>query len=151
MLRKEITIVSRKDINYQLENGKILKFKPWLGDFLSFMYDSIMEKSIFPKKFQADMDKHSDFLKSQLKEIHKSMVLELACGSGSLSQQLPSDNRYTGTDISPGLIKAAVKKFRSAGFNNTEFYISDVSDLPFEDGCFDACVCSLSLNFSRIQ
>ena len=147
MLKKEIKIVSKKGINYQLENGKKLKFKPWLGDFLSFKYDSIMEKSIFPKKFNADIFKHFDFLKSALKEIKERSVLELACGSGSLSGQLPAENSYTGIDISPALIKIAIQKFKTAGFKTPEFFISDVSALPFEADSYDYCICSLSLNF----
>ena len=147
MLRKEIKVISKSGISYQLENGKILKFKPWLGDLFSFKYDEIMEKSIFPKKFKSDMVKHENTIRSELKDIHKKEVLELACGSGSLSKQLPEDNIYIGIDISPGLVKTAVKKFKSAGFKNARFFISDVSDLPFEDNSFDICICSLSLNF----
>ncbi len=50
MIKKEISIIQKKGINYRLNSGRIIKQKPWLGDLLSFKYDSIMEKSIFPKK-----------------------------------------------------------------------------------------------------
>ncbi len=52
------TTVQRKNIHYVLdEKGHIIKYKPWLGDIFSFLYDRIMEKSIFPEKFDADIEK----------------------------------------------------------------------------------------------
>ena len=55
-------------------------------------------------------------------DIHGKTVLELASGSGSAVYFLAKDNRYTGSDISPGLLKRAVKKFNTAGFKEAEFY-----------------------------
>lgn len=59
-----------------------------------------MEKSIFPKKFEASIDSHTDFLKSELKDIHNCNVLELAAWSGILAGVLNNDNSYAGIDIS---------------------------------------------------
>ena len=71
----------------------------------------------------------------------------MATGSGSAINFLPNDNQYTGTDISPALLKKAVKHFRAAGFNETEFYVISADDLPFDDNIFSICLCILSLNF----
>jgi ubiquinone/menaquinone biosynthesis C-methylase UbiE len=60
---------------------------------------------------------------------------------------LSNNNKYTGTDISPGLLRKAVCRFRNAGFNNAEFYLSSSDNLPFEDNIFDVVLCILSLNF----
>jgi hypothetical protein len=52
-LKKNIEIKKIKGINYIYHNGKKIRYKPWLGDLLSFLYDPIMEKSVFPKKFES--------------------------------------------------------------------------------------------------
>ena len=147
MIKEEISIIKKKGINYLLSEGKLIRQKPWLGDLFSFMYDSIMEKSIFPKKFKADINKHEEILKQFYKNLHEYRILELACGSGNLSELLPDDNSYSGVDISPGLIRTALKKFNKKGFREPQFYISDASLLPFKDSVFDICICNLSLNF----
>lgn len=147
MIKNGITIIKKRGICYQLKGERIINFTPWLGDVFSFMYDSIMEKSIFPKKFAADINKHFELLKNQLSGCHNCSVLELACGSGNLSGLLPEDNSYTGIDISPGLIKSALKKFSKKDFRSYEFFISDASELPFKESSFDICICNLSFNF----
>ena len=148
MLKNDIKVTNKKGLHYIVEDGgKLLQFKPWLGDSFSFLYDFIMKSSIFPKKFDGDMSKHYEILTQELKGIHGKHILELATGSGSVVNFLSNDNQYTGTDISPGLLKKAVKSFRSAGFKDAEFYVTSADDLPFEDNFFDIVLCILSLNF----
>jgi SAM-dependent methyltransferase len=148
MLKKGTKVINSKGLNYVIgAHGKPLRFKPWLGGSFSFFYDFIMRKSIFPKKFGSDLAKHHDILHRELDSVHGEHVLELATGSGSAINFLANDNRYTGTDISPGLLKKAVKKFLSAGFKQAEFYVASSTDLPFEDSTFSTCLCILSLNF----
>ena len=93
------------------------------------------------------MNKHYEILRQALKDIHGKKVLELATGSGSVVNFLPNGNQYVGTDISPGLLKKAVKSFQNAGFKNAEFYITRADDLLFNDNHFDIVLCILSLNF----
>jgi SAM-dependent methyltransferase len=148
MLKKGTKVINKKGLNYVIgTDGKPLRFKPWLGDSFSFLYDFIMRKSIFPKKFGGDMDEHHDILREELKGVHGKHVLELATGSGSAVNFLMNDNRYTGTDVSPGLLKRAVNRFLAAGFKEAEFHVASADDLPFEDESFDVCTCILSLNF----
>ena len=148
MLNNGIKVFKKNGLHYLVEDGdKLLQFKPWLGDCFSFLYDFIMKSSIFPKKFGGDMSKHYEILSQESKGVHGKRVLELATGSGSAVNFLPNDNQYTGTDISPGLLKKAVKNFRTAGFKNAEFYVTSADDLPFKDNCFDIVLCILSLNF----
>jgi len=148
MLKNGIRITRKKTLCYVAENKNgVKRFKPWLGDTFSFLYDFIMENSIFPKKFGADMRMHYEILGHELKDIHGKHILELATGSGSAVNFLPNDNQYTGTDISPGLLRIAVKRFRSAGFKEAEFYVTGAGDLPFADNIFAVCLCILSLNF----
>jgi ubiquinone/menaquinone biosynthesis C-methylase UbiE len=148
MLKSGISVVKKRDLCYIAESkNSVKRFKPWLGDSFSFLYDFIMKSSIFPKKFGGTMSKHYEILSQELKEIHGKRVLELATGSGSAVNFLPNDNQYTGTDISPGLLRKAVKSFRAAGFKETEFYVTSADDLPFDDKFFSICLCILSLNF----
>jgi SAM-dependent methyltransferase len=148
MLKKEIKVTNKKGLHYIVEDGgRLLKFKPWLGDAFSFLYDFIMKNSIFPRKFGGDISRHYEILGKELKDIHEKRVLELATGSGSAVNFLPNDNQYTGTDISPGLLRKAVKRFRNAGFENTGFYVTGADNLPFDDNQFNIVFCILSLNF----
>lgn len=148
MLKTGIRVIKKKGLYYITENENSVKlFKPWLGDSFSFLYDFIMKSSIFPKKFGADMSNHYEILSQELKDIHGKRVLELATGSGSAVNFLENDNQYTGTDISTGLLRSAVKKFKTSGFNEANFYVSSADDLPFDDQLFDICLCILSLNF----
>lgn len=147
-LKPGIQIVRKGELCYLVKSGnRLLQFKPWLGDSLSFLYDFIMSNAIFPKKFGGDIQKHYDTLTRVLVPIHGRQILELGTGSGSAVHFLNSDNQYTGTDVSPGLLKQAAKRFIKAGFSNPEFYVVSADDLPFEGGIFDICLCILSLNF----
>ena len=148
MLKQGITIKKKRGLNYIVTpDGRTRRYKPWLGDVFSFLYDFFMKNSIFPKKFGADMPLHFDILRRELEETHGKRVLELATGNGSAVNFLAADNSYTGTDISPGLLRAAIKNFARARFEKAEFYIVSADDLPFEDSSFDICLCILSLNF----
>ncbi|NCF29399.1 MAG: methyltransferase domain-containing protein, partial [Gammaproteobacteria bacterium] len=124
MLKTGIRVIKKKGLYYVSENENSVKlFKPWLGDSFSFLYDFIMKGSIFPQKFGADMRKHYEILSQELKGIYGKRVLELATGSGSAINFLEQDNQYTGIDISPGLLRKAVKNFETAGFKEAKFYI----------------------------
>jgi len=147
-LKPDIRDITKRGLHYIAENGgHVIRYKPWLGDWFSFLYDHIMSKSIFPKKFGGDIETHYEILKEALDGVQGKRVLELATGSGSAVHFLDKDNRYTGTDISPGLLKQAVKRFREAGFQKTEFYVVSADELPFANNSFDLCLCILSLNF----
>ena len=147
MLKKSTELITRKGISYIISNGKIISYTPWLGDLFSFLYDSIMKKSVFPKKFEASLDKHNQFLINELKRLKNKNILELATGSGNLSEFLSNDNKYSGIDISNGLLKVAYKKFRKKSFSDFRLYLCSADNIPFEDNSFDICICNLSLNF----
>jgi len=148
MLKNGIQVINKKGLNYIVESGnKAMLLKPWLGDNFSFLYDFIMKRSIFPKKFGGNMNKHYEILIQELKDIHGKRVLELATGSGSAVNFLANDNLYVGTDISPGLLRKAVKRFEVSGFEKPEFYVAGAECLPFDDNTFDVCLCILSMNF----
>jgi SAM-dependent methyltransferase len=143
-----ITMIKKHGVNYLVdENGKIKKFKPWLGDIFSFLYDRIMEKSIFPKLFNGDIHKHYEILKKEFENLHNKEIIEIATGSGIISEILPKDNVYFGIDISKGLLKKAYSRFKIKGFQNFELYNTKAAQLPFAENSFDFAICNLSLNF----
>ena len=148
MLKSEILTREKKGLHYLLDqDNKTKKYKPWLGDSFSFLYDRIMEKSIFPKKFQGSIHNHYDILKRELGHVQDKSILEIGAGSGNAVHFLNPGNDYTGVDISPGLLRKALQNFISAGFQQSRFYVADATDLPFQNGAFDVVMCHLSLNF----
>ena len=150
MLKDGIKVINKKGL-YSIvrDDGRLLKFRPWLGDAFSFMYDLIMKRSIFPKKFGGDIERHYEILRAELKPVHEKRVLELGSGSGSAVNFLPHDNRYIGIDISPGLLRKAGKRFENAGFKDVELYVTSAEELPFADDLFNVVLCILSLNFFK--
>ena len=147
MIKGDTETITKNHLHYIVEKGQKTRFKPWLGGFSSVLYDFIMKSVIFPKKIGGDINKHNEILSQELKNIYGRRVLELATGSGSAVNFLPNDNKYTGTDISPGLLSKAVKRFRTAGFKDVELYVTSVHNLPFDNNIFFICLCILSLNF----
>ena len=147
-LKPGIQITKKGELCHIVENSnRLRRFKPWLADSVSFLYDFIMSNSVFPKQLDGDIQKHYSTLTQQLAGIHGRQILELGTGSGSAVHFLDSDNHYTGTDVSPGLLKQAARRFIKSGFPAPEFYVASADDLPFENNLFDLCLCILSLNF----
>lgn len=147
-IKDTLRVVLKDGVYFVLnDKGKIRKFKPWLGDLFAFAYDSIMQKSIFPKKFKGSISKHFDILRKEYQPIQNKIILEIAAGSGFSSELLSKDNSYTGIDISTGLLKQAVRRFKEQNFADAEFFVSPADELPFSNNFFDIVICDLSLNF----
>ena len=147
-LKPDVRIVKKGPLFFQLDkNGRPIRYQPWLGDALSFLYDFFIARSVFPKKFNASLEHHKAILTEACQAFHGKQILELGTGTGSAAGFLPRDNAYIGSDISTGLLKKAAKRFHQAGFQNPEFYVASGDDLPFADESFDLCLCILSLNF----
>jgi SAM-dependent methyltransferase len=76
-------------------------------------------------------------------------VLELACGTGTLTRRLRDSlapaARLVATDLNPGMLAFAQGKF--GAIENLEWQVADASALPFSDGSFDAVVCQFGLMF----
>jgi SAM-dependent methyltransferase len=73
-------------------------------------------------------------------------VLELACGTGSVTRQLlarlPSAVQLIATDLQPDMLDVA-KRHLSAP--NLTWDTVDMTDIPYEDNCFDLIVCQFGL------
>lgn len=76
-------------------------------------------------------------------------VLEMACGTGVVTNHLrallPSTARLVASDLNSGMLEIA----RSVldGVQGIEFETADGTDLPFDNGVFDAVVCQFGVMF----
>ncbi len=141
-------IRQKRGVHYICDDrGRPVKYKPWLGDLFCFLYDRIMEKSVFPKKFKASIEEHYRILQQLLGSLSGKRVVEFACGSGDAVKFLGNTNIYAGLDISAGLLHIARNKFDRHGFLQYRLYCADAGDTPFRDDSFDVAICNLSLNF----
>ncbi|MFW5700425.1 MAG: class I SAM-dependent methyltransferase [Cyclobacteriaceae bacterium] len=147
-IKDSVRIAGKNGINHLLDNNnKLLKNKPWLGDLFSFHYDRIMEKSVFPKKFNASIEAHYKILREIFKNVSDSVIIEFATGSGDAIKFLNNRNIYAGVDISSGLLRLAQKRFNEYGFSRFELYTANACETPFQSNTFDIAICNLSLNF----
>ncbi|MGC9349566.1 MAG: class I SAM-dependent methyltransferase [Anaerolineae bacterium] len=147
-LKPGIQVTQKRGLYYLVDSkGRMKRSRPWLGDSFAFLYDFAMRKSVFPRKFGAEIGKHYDILTQALADVHGQHMLELATGSGSAVRFLTRDNAYTGTDISPNLLRRAAKRFSEAGFREPTLYVVSAEDIPFANAAFDLVLCILSLNF----
>jgi 2-polyprenyl-3-methyl-5-hydroxy-6-metoxy-1,4-benzoquinol methylase len=80
-------------------------------------------------------------LLTQLLPTHPSMVLDIGCGTGSVSTLLAELNHnVTGVDLSPAMIDIATQKAKSAGHTIT-FQIMDATFPQLAPQKFDIIVC----------
>lgn len=147
-IKDTVILTTKNGIHFLLnKNNKRIKHKPWLGDLFSFLYDRIMEQSVFPKKFTASMEEHYKILGNIFMDVSNQTILEFATGSGDAVRFLANNNIYAGIDISPGLLRIAHKKFGLQRFVRYELYAADACETPFRTNTFDIAFCNLSLNF----
>ena len=147
-LAPDTQIIKKGQLRYITDDGgRLVGFKPWMGNYISYLYDFTISNSVFPKKFGADLQKHYAKLSQTLSGFHGNQILELGTGSGSAVRFLNNNNHYAGVDVSPGLLKQAARRFIQSGFPDPEFYAVSADDLPFARGVFDLCLSILSLNF----
>ena len=81
----------------------------------------------------------------ELKQIKFESLLDLGCGTGALTEIIGkefSGVRLAGADLSEGMIAEAKKK----EIENCDFIVADAENLPYEDACFDALICVLSIH-----
>ncbi len=83
-------------------------------------------------------------------------VLDVAAGTADLSLMLVKEGRahhVTGIDLSEGMLEVGRRKVHAAGEDGKiELIQADVTELPFEDGIFDAVTCAFGVrNFSHLQ
>jgi ubiquinone/menaquinone biosynthesis C-methylase UbiE len=80
-----------------------------------------------------------NFLKKQ-----KGKILDLGSGSGRYLQKIPNGKMYL-VDFSKEMIKLA-KNLSKKNKIPANFFVSDISKIPFEDNFFDGAICISSLH-----
>ena len=81
---------------------------------------------------------------ARLKDTQDKKILINGIGSGLDIPHLPGDGIYTGTDITPAMLKRAEQRARQTSLN-IDLQIADSHALPFTDNSFDAVVMHLIL------
>lgn len=84
----------------------------------------------------------------RLKENNIQRVLEIACGTGRVTNHLrkgiPASAELIATDLNPGMLEVAKEALKET---NVEFRIADAQALPFDDESFDLIVCQFGFMF----
>ncbi len=86
------------------------------------------------------------------------VVLDLGSGAGLdcflSAAKVGPRGRVIGVDMTPGMIERAVKNAEKNGFENVEFRLGEIEDLPVEDNSVDVvisnCVINLSVDKPRV-
>ncbi len=94
-------------------------------------------------------DPYAVDLVSRLNVYEDANVLELACGTGIVTQRLRDrlgpNARLVATDLNEAMLSYAARKFKPE--DGIEWKQADATDLPFADQSFDAVVCQFGLMF----
>jgi ubiquinone/menaquinone biosynthesis C-methylase UbiE len=70
-------------------------------------------------------------------EVHGARILEVGVGTGKNLPYHPEGSRSVAVDLSPGMLRHAVRKADRLG-RDVDLVLADAQRLPFRDGAFDA-------------
>ncbi len=80
-------------------------------------------------------------------------VLDLGSGAGFdcflAAEKTGKFGKVVGVDITPEMVRQAKKNAEKTGFNNVEFVVGDIEDLPFENNSFDVIISNCVINLSN--
>lgn len=112
----------------------------WSGSFAQ-NYDQYLGPFIFGR--------YAEDLVQRVNPDTLGAVLEIACGTGQLTQslleRLNAEARLTSTDISLEMMAVAQRKIQAS---NVTWRIADMCAPPFGDGQFDLVICQFGLMFA---
>lgn len=78
-------------------------------------------------------------------------MLDVCCGSEAsalpAAESVGSTGSVTGVDLAENLLELARAKAKQRGLENIDFQTGDLTNLPFEEGSFDAVVCVFGIFF----
>ena len=92
--------------------------------------DWVYGTGLFAGRHRPDWHEERGRLEQSVAELPAVRSLDVACGTGWLTQHLPGD--VAGLDASDSMIAIAQERVPEA-----DFVVGDALDLPFEDGAFD--------------
>lgn len=80
------------------------------------------------------------------------VVLDLGSGAGFdcflAADKVGAKGRVIGIDMTPEMIKKAKENAKKGGYENVEFKLGEIEDLPVEDGSIDLIISNCVLNLS---
>ncbi len=94
------------------------------------------------------LDAYRQISLSRIKDINNKKILINGIGSGLDIPYLPEGACYTGTDITPAMLKRARNRAHNHSIDNLiniKFQLADSQALPFADNSYDAVVMHLIL------
>jgi ArsR family transcriptional regulator len=85
-------------------------------------------------------------------------VLDLGCGGGFdvflAAKKVGNNGKAVGIDMTESMIEKATQNAKKYNYNNVEFFLGEIENLPFEDNIFDLiisnCVINLSTNKDKV-
>ena len=113
-------------------------------DKLSLTYDDYFSRYV---------GKHSRELVKRLELVPGIRVVDLACGTGTLSLEIAKSvgdaGLVTGVDQSEGMLAVAAKKSTERNLGNVEFVRDDISKVleRFDDNSLDAVTCGWAIGY----
>lgn len=103
---------------------------------------------VYDRIVSGPVDAYRQISLSRIKDTHNKCILINGIGSGLDIPYLPEGGSYTGTDITPAMLKRAQYRAHKHSIDNLiniKFQLADSQALPFEDNSFDAVVMHLIL------
>ena len=80
-------------------------------------------------------------------------VLDVGCGAGAdacvAALLVGNTGKVIGVDCTPAMINKAQRNAQLAELNNTEFYITDINNLPIADNTVDVVISNGAINLSE--
>lgn len=92
--------------------------------------DWYLGENMYANRVRPGWEDELDALRNTLATLPTARMLDVACGTGFLTQHLAGE--IVGIDQSPTMIEVARERVPTA-----DFVIGDALDLPFDDGSFD--------------
>lgn len=78
-------------------------------------------------------------------------VLDCATGAGepalTIASMIAPEGQLTASDLVAEMIAGAERRAKDQNISNITFKVSDMTDLPFDDGAFDRVICRFGLMF----
>lgn len=98
----------------------------------------------YARSMRADREANLDIAQRIAQRVTGKDVLELACGPGQLAKAIaPCAHSVVATDYSDGMVRVANQGDIP---ENLSFAVADATDLPYEDGSFDAVIMANALH-----
>ena len=92
--------------------------------------DWVYGAGLFAERHHPDWHQERERMQETVAAMPIARTLDIACGTGWLTQHLPGE--VVGLDSSPSMLEVAAERIPDA-----EFLVGDALDLPFEDGAFE--------------